>query len=199
MMKTKSEITKDFILKKTALVFNKKGYAATSLSDLELATGLTKGAIYGHFESKEDLAHQAFKYNINKIYGYLKDFIAIEESAINKLILITDFFKNNYDNLMKAGGCPILNASIDNKNVNPILFNLSCLEAKKMEKRLTNIIQLGIDNGEINPSVNVVEFSQNMYSMIEGAVFNAFTHQDKTYTDSMMEFLKEYIILKLKK
>jgi TetR/AcrR family transcriptional regulator, transcriptional repressor for nem operon len=197
-MKTKSDITKDFILKKTAIVFNKKGYAATSLSDLELATGLTKGAIYGNFESKEDLASKAFQYNVNKIYGYLKDFLTTEEEGIEKLLLITDFFKNNYDNLMKAGGCPILNASIDSKNVNPLLFKLGCIEAKKMENRLENIIQLGIDQGNIRQEINPSEFARIMYSMIEGSVFNAFTHQDKQYIDTMMFFLKDYIILKLK-
>lgn len=198
-MITKSDTTKDYILKKTAIVFNKKGYAATSLSDLELATGLTKGAIYGNFESKEDLASKAFQYNVTKIYGYLKDFIATEELAINKLLLITDFFQNNYENLMKAGGCPILNAAIDTKNVNPLLFKLGCIEAKKMENRLENIIQLGINQGNIQKAVNPTEFARNMYSMIEGSVFNSFTHQDKLYLDNMMDFLKEYIILKLKK
>jgi TetR/AcrR family transcriptional regulator, transcriptional repressor for nem operon len=198
-MKTKSDITKDFILKKTAIVFNKKGYAATSLSDLELATGLTKGAIYGNFESKEDLASKAFQYNINKIYGYLKDFLATEELAVKKLLLITDFFKSNYDNLMKAGGCPILNASIDTKNVNPLLFKLGCIEAKKMEMRLENIIKLGINQGNIRLEINAEEFARNMYSMIEGSVFNAFTHQDQRYLDNMMNFIKDFIILKLKK
>lgn len=198
-MKSKSDNTKDFILKKTALVFNTKGYSATSLSDLELATGLTKGAIYGNFESKEDLATKVFQYNVNKIYGFLKEFIETEELAINKLLLISDFFKNNYSNLMKAGGCPILNASIDAKNVNPLLFQLGCIEAKKMENRLENIIKSGIIQGTIQPNINSSEFARNMYSMIEGSVFNAFTHQDKQYLDNMMDFLKEYIILKLKK
>ncbi|WP_144916166.1 TetR/AcrR family transcriptional regulator [Mucilaginibacter frigoritolerans] len=35
--------TRDFILQKVAPLFNKKGYAGTSLSDLTDATGLTKG------------------------------------------------------------------------------------------------------------------------------------------------------------
>lgn len=198
-MKTKSDITKDFILKKTALVFNTKGYAATSLSDLELATGLTKGAIYGNFDSKEDLAAKAFQYNISKIYGYLKDFTETEVLAVNKLIAIANFFQNNYDNLMKAGGCPILNAAIDAKNVNPLLFQLGCLEAKKMEMRLEKIITLGIKQGNIHENINASNFARNMYSMIEGCVFNAFTHQDKQYINNMMEFLKDYITLKLKK
>ncbi len=53
MQLSKSEKTKAFIIEKAAPVFNTKGYAGTSLSDLTAATGLTKGAIYGHFENKD--------------------------------------------------------------------------------------------------------------------------------------------------
>jgi TetR/AcrR family transcriptional repressor of nem operon len=41
-MLSKSERTKQFIIEKTAPVFNKKGFAGTSISDLTDATGLTK-------------------------------------------------------------------------------------------------------------------------------------------------------------
>ena len=46
---SKSDRTKQFIVEKTAPVFNEKGYAGTSLTDLTNATRLTKGSIYGNF------------------------------------------------------------------------------------------------------------------------------------------------------
>jgi len=48
--------------RRPAPVFNTKGYAATSLSDLMEATGLQKGGLYRHFDSKEELAQEAFDY-----------------------------------------------------------------------------------------------------------------------------------------
>lgn len=48
----KSERTRQFIIEKVAPIFNRKGYAGTSLSDLTEATGLTKGAIYGNFKKQ---------------------------------------------------------------------------------------------------------------------------------------------------
>ena len=50
-----SEITKSKVLQEAITLFNTKGYRATSLSDITNATGLTKGAIYRHFENKEQL------------------------------------------------------------------------------------------------------------------------------------------------
>jgi TetR/AcrR family transcriptional repressor of nem operon len=60
---SKAEKTKQFIIEKTATLFNTKGYTSTSLSDITAVTGLTKGSIYGNFENKDDVALQAYKHN----------------------------------------------------------------------------------------------------------------------------------------
>ncbi|RKM92681.1 TetR/AcrR family transcriptional regulator, partial [Aquimarina sp. AD10] len=59
----RSEKTRQLIIKKTASIFNKKGYTGTYLSDLTNATGLTKGSIYGNFKDKNEVALEAFRYN----------------------------------------------------------------------------------------------------------------------------------------
>src|ERR1700712_5214877 len=61
---SKSERTRQFIIEKTAAIFNKKGYAGTSMSDLTDATKLTKGSIYGNFENKEAVALAVLDFNI---------------------------------------------------------------------------------------------------------------------------------------
>ena len=52
---SKAEKTKQFIIEKTAPLFNMKGYSGTSMSDITAATGLTKGSMYGNFENKTKL------------------------------------------------------------------------------------------------------------------------------------------------
>jgi len=42
---TKASRTRQYIIDKTASVFNIRGYAGTSLLDLTKATGLSKGAL----------------------------------------------------------------------------------------------------------------------------------------------------------
>ena len=71
-MITKSEKTKAHILEKVRPIFNKNGYFGTSLSDITKATGLTKGAIYGNFKNKEDLALASFNYNINFVLSKIR-------------------------------------------------------------------------------------------------------------------------------
>ena len=47
--------TKDHILKVAFILFLKKGYKSVTMHDLERETGLTKGAFYHYFKSKEEI------------------------------------------------------------------------------------------------------------------------------------------------
>jgi TetR/AcrR family transcriptional repressor of nem operon len=53
------EQTRQEIIRRAAPLFNQKGYEGTALSDLMQATGLEKGGIYRHFDSKQELAGEA--------------------------------------------------------------------------------------------------------------------------------------------
>ena len=50
------EQTVEKILNAAAALFAEKGYANTTLQDIIDATGLSKGAVYHHFQSKEEIA-----------------------------------------------------------------------------------------------------------------------------------------------
>lgn len=50
-----SAITKDAIIRAAAACFAEKGYSQCSMQDIAQRSGLSKGAIYGHFTGKEEL------------------------------------------------------------------------------------------------------------------------------------------------
>ncbi|MBD3274153.1 MAG: TetR family transcriptional regulator [Candidatus Marinimicrobia bacterium] len=53
--KEEAEATRQSILDTALLEFADKGYSATKLHDIALKAGVTRGAIYWHFENKADL------------------------------------------------------------------------------------------------------------------------------------------------
>ncbi|EGG37592.1 TetR/AcrR family transcriptional regulator [Paenibacillus sp. HGF5] len=55
MSSEKAQRKRDLILDKAKELFIQRGYAATSMDELVKYTGASKGSIYYHFESKEDL------------------------------------------------------------------------------------------------------------------------------------------------
>jgi TetR/AcrR family transcriptional repressor of nem operon len=59
-MATKGKQTRQDIIEKSMQLFSVKGYFNTSINDILAATGLTKGGLYGHFRSKEDIWYAVY-------------------------------------------------------------------------------------------------------------------------------------------
>ncbi|MDN3270391.1 ScbR family autoregulator-binding transcription factor [Streptomyces sp. MA15] len=54
----RAEVTREAILDGAARAFDAAGFGNTSLTDISREAGVTKGALYFHFQSKETLAHE---------------------------------------------------------------------------------------------------------------------------------------------
>lgn len=86
-MLSKTERTTQFIVEKSAPIFNMKGFAGTSVNDIVNATGLTKGSIYGNFENKDEVALAVFDFNFNRVTDYIKFKILATENSIERLLV----------------------------------------------------------------------------------------------------------------
>ena len=103
----KSDRTKAFIIEQVAPIFNKKGVHATSLSDLTKATNLTKGAIYGNFQSKDALAMACFEFNLRFLQKGLYKSIAVNGNAVDRLAALIDFISTALSRSSRKWGLPI--------------------------------------------------------------------------------------------
>lgn len=191
--------TSEFILDKVAPIFNKQGYIGTSLTDITKATGLTKGAIYCNFSNKEDLALQSFQLNINLAITPLFKLVATKEGSLNKLYAITNYHRSYYDLVKDIGGCPMLRVGVDTKFINPLLFKAAQNLSQKFTLGLTNIIQDGIANNEIQPNTDPVKYAKIILSLIEGSSLLSFTHNDQSYINSAMDFIDNTLIEGIRK
>ena len=144
-MTTKAELTSQYILQTVAPIFNKNGYAATTMSDITNATGLTKGAIYGNFKNKEELAIAAFKFTVNNMMKRIANHLELSNSPIQKLFLISDFYRNYYEFSKQLGGCPVLNIGVDANNQNTLLLKKVREVIEKIQDKVATIIENGIN------------------------------------------------------
>ena len=195
---TKSEHTKQYILETVAPIFNKHGYAATSLSDLTSATGLTKGAIYGNFKNKEELAIAAFKHTIKKLMALIAEHIAKSDSPIQQLHLIADFYRDYYRLSKTYGGCPVLNIGVDSNNQNSELLEKVRVVIERIQDQLATMIEKGIEKGEISTEINAMQYAKRIDSMIQGAVFMTYTMDDDFYMQDAMNQIDDMITNELK-
>ncbi len=168
-MMNKRDKTKQYIIEKTASIFNKKGYSGTSMADLTKATGLTKGSIYGNFKNKDDVAIHAFKYNLNQIFDKFGIELSEKLTSIDKLLVFPKVYKHNAETIFNNGGCPILNTSTEADDTNNLLKKFAQKAINSWRKTLEDIIIEGKRKNEIRKEVNEKEFAGIIISLIEGS------------------------------
>lgn len=181
--------TDKYILDVVSPIFNKKGYVSTSMSDLTEATGLTKGAIYGNFKNKEELAVRAFKENAKRAIGPLGERLQTTNDPVEKLRVITDYYRDYFERTLAYGGCPVLNVGIDAKHNNAVLYETAKLVSIRLIEDLRIIIQTGIESGKIAPDVDAETLSRKIYSCIEGGIYMSTLHNDSSYLLDVLDLL----------
>ncbi len=190
---SKADKTRQYIIEKTASVFNAKGYSGTSLSDLTTATGLTKGSIYGNFENKDEVALAAFDYNFAEITKYMKERILATENSIDRLLAYPKVYRNFLTIAFLQTGCPILNTSTEADDTHPILRARAADAVLFWKSSLIKQVKRGVERKEIKLEVNADEVAVVIISLIEGAIMQAKVVGRSTELKIAMEFLERYI------
>ncbi|MCO4779453.1 MAG: TetR/AcrR family transcriptional regulator [Flavobacteriaceae bacterium] len=197
-MPTKADRTKQFIIEKVAPLFNKHGYAATSLFHITEATGLTKGAIYGNFTNKESLALAAYQFNSQNLINQLEKVIQAKTHPFEKLSAFTNFYKNYRQFTTPIGGCPILNIGIDALENNDALSDSVKETIKSLEKMVTKVLTNGIESEIIHVRVLPAQFSKQLITMLQGAVSMSSITGDYKYLTNTVMYLDQLIIREIK-
>jgi AcrR family transcriptional regulator len=166
----KAEDTRNHIIERAALIFNMHGYAGTTMSQLTRAIQMTKGAIYGNFRDKDEIALAAFDYNFNEISEKIRKVIRSRENACDKLIAFANFYLDAFAEICRKGGCPILNAAVDSDNVHEPLKERVAHAVGEWMRTVTHIVNNGIKHNQINPNIKPEQFASIFVSLIEGGI-----------------------------
>ncbi|MFI5162622.1 MAG: TetR/AcrR family transcriptional regulator [Sphingobacteriales bacterium] len=196
---SKAERTRQLIIEKTAPVFNQKGFAGTSLTDMTDATGLTKGSIYGNFEDKDDVALAAFAYSMERLAGQVREQQAEQRSASSKLKAFITVYRNGLQGPVLRDGCPIINMGVEVDDTHPQLKELVNGALTRWHKSISAIIQQGKVQGEFKDNLNPAQFASLMIAMIEGGFALSKISGDGNYLTQSLDQLELLISLRLKK
>jgi TetR/AcrR family transcriptional regulator, transcriptional repressor for nem operon len=189
----KGERTRDHILAQSAAVFNQHGYAASSMSDLMLATKLEKGGIYNHFASKEQLALEAFDYATALIETRFEALLEGRTLAFERLRAVMDVFLEFIHNPVLPGGCPVLNAAIEADDSNEKLRERIRLVLNGWRTRIQGIVEKGVAMGELQTGTDGAQLATVMISTLEGAVMMSKVYRDASHMRIAAGFLETHI------
>lgn len=167
---SKAEQTKAFIIEKVAPIFNTKGYAGTSLSDMTEATGLTKGSIYGNFANKDEVALAVFDYNLQRIKSIISAELSKHHTVKEQLFAYMQVYNNFLKYPFPVGGCPILNTATEADDTHPALRKKAADAIQSWKTQLVRLLQKGIDNKEFTAPMDPEQVAITIIAMIEGGI-----------------------------
>jgi TetR/AcrR family transcriptional regulator, transcriptional repressor for nem operon len=196
---SKAENTRKYIVEKTAAVFNKKGFAGTSLTDLTEATGLSKGSIYGNFENKDEVALAVYDYNVSRLTNGLNGAAAGASGTIDKLLKMAAFYRLEFKNSFARGGCPILNTAVEADDTHPALKEKVSKTIKVWKKNIEAVVRQGVEAKEIKPSVDPAKFATEFMALIEGGTMLAKATGDSSLLFTCIDRIEKMINTELKK
>ena len=170
----KGERTRARIVATAAPLFNQRGYVGASMADLMAATGLEKGGIYRHFESKDALALAAFDYAAEKHRERLFSYIDAHTSAVARLAALGEAIASIVERPAVKGGCPLLNTAVESDDAKGPSYAELRERARAGMKRLVGyarqIIEQGIESGEMQATLDPALEAEMMIATMEGAL-----------------------------
>jgi TetR/AcrR family acrAB operon transcriptional repressor len=81
--------TRRVLLEKAGELFQSRGIDATSLDQIAAAAGVTKGAIYDHFENKTELVFELFEARGSPLFNALKGDRSAPEQVAAMMVYLT--------------------------------------------------------------------------------------------------------------
>lgn len=189
----RSEKTRQFIIKATASIFNRQGYAGTSLSDLTEATQLTKGSIYGNFENKEEVALAVFDYNLTLRKKIVNLRLNACTTCKEKILAYANAYQSTEIDFFAQGGCPILNTAVEANYTNEPLRKRAAEALITWKNSIGALLKQGITQGEFKPETNINKVALSIVALIEGAVLIGTTTQNAEYIDLILESIADLL------
>jgi TetR/AcrR family transcriptional repressor of nem operon len=187
---SKGELTRQRIIAQAAPLFNQRGYEGCSLQDIMLATGLEKGGIYRHFESKEELAAEAFDYAWT--YTSSKRRIHFDDTP-DPVQRLKQHIANFVCRTGLPGGCPLLNTAVDADNGNPVLRDRVRRALRGWQTMLRDLLNEGIASGSVRPGLDTSFAANHIIANLEGAMLISRVERNDQALRQALEYLDQYV------
>jgi TetR/AcrR family acrAB operon transcriptional repressor len=171
MRKTKEEalITREKLLSAALHLFSQKGFTATRLEDIAQAVGVTRGAIYHHFGSKEDLFIALVterEAGVNRLAGEIIAEGGTPAVILRRLLVgLFEYLENNEE--YRA----LLELAVNKVELTEELetYTEQVLQGRRMlVKSLENLIQQGVDAGDFRHDLPTYDAALAMSGFMNG-------------------------------
>lgn len=183
MVKKKNLNSKDLIIKAAFSLFLQKGFKEVTIKNIMEITKLSKGAIYHHFESKEDI----YSATIETYYFELLqperlkfksgNFVQDIKHLCDFALKLFDFIENISE---KDSDYPIRNYfsfQLESEK-NEVVRGQTTLTVSEYRKVVREIVHVAHDNQQLKSNLDLEAITLTIIGLIEGVAINHSTIKD---------------------
>ncbi|WP_282141793.1 TetR/AcrR family transcriptional regulator [Cytobacillus oceanisediminis] len=179
--------------------FAKKGFQAATIDDIVAYSGISKGAIYNYFKSKEEIYLELLNEQTESANARLAENISKFSSAEEKLEYLFDLYRDmspfsqERKDRITVQLEFTLHSSRD-ENLNRILNERG---KKFFLKLITDIMEEGQAAGEFRPDADPSHVSGLFWTFMDGAMLHRVINEEYPYK-SIIDYVKSLVLQDLK-
>lgn len=155
------------------------GYQATSVRDLELATGLAAGSIYKAFGSKRELFLLCLEQYM-KEESYLALLLRLFDKPFEECLrrILDTIIDSASEDSARPAGCLATNLVAELLNVDPQLGNEATAGLMEMQKALRFRVKWAVESGDIPPDRDIDALAAYFMVVIQGMLLISTSTKD---------------------
>lgn len=171
------DLKKDLIADAALSCFLSTGYGGTSVDDIVKASGMSKGGIYWHFKSKEEIFLYLAQKWLNDSERELQDLLTGNYSAVEKLVRLKEKFLETINGPVSA---IIYEFNLQAKDELKLKRLHALIKESKRKTIIKDYILLAIRRGEFRP-LDAEAAAEVLIGIFEGISLQWFIQQkDRT-------------------
>ncbi len=157
----KKQKTKQAILDAAIALFSNNGFENTSIEELAKVAGVGKGTVYGYFQTKKEILHAFYEYELDQIYKELVRQADPDTPVLEQMLTVymTEFRQVTKNKefgriFMRQAVFPDENDAQDHTEIEDKYFQL-----------LFPILEKARDRGELRDDIELLHITAHFYSL----------------------------------
>lgn len=192
-MGLKGERTRNELISVTARLMNEQGWLGVPMSQVMSVSGLQKGGLYRHFESREALAYAAFDHAVAQVRDRLLASLEGCATASGRLLALVEAYQPDDGSVPLPGGCPIMNCAIESDHAHPGLRQRALQAMSQWRGLIERIVRSGMQAGELRADLDPADVSATFIAALEGAVMLSHLHGSAQPLHAVSRHLRGYV------
>jgi AcrR family transcriptional regulator len=169
--KREKNVRKGIILKSARRLFFEKGFKSVTVESIAKKAELSKGAVYLHFKSKDEIYTQILLEDIDKFHKRVSGLFGNGSSASAILFRLSDIYVDFFlkdKELFRILMTFMLNAN--HRNLPEEVENHIIKTTNKTIDIIEKILQYGIETHEFPPTINLRQNRNAIWGLLNGII-----------------------------